>query len=268
MREFSIDGCTIYEGDCFDILPKLDIKASAVFTDMPYHQTSCAWDSKIDLARFWDMVEQKTVPNANFVLFSAGKFTVDLINSRREAYRYDLIWSKSTRCGFLNSALMPLRSHESILIFTRPGECKNATYNPQRTPSGRFGVRNVSRKSDGVYGFTNGYTSISDGFAHPSSVLHFASERGNNHSEFHNTQKPLQLLQWLILSYTNRGDTVIDPFAGSATTAVACRMLGRKCIAIEKHPKYYEMAVERLKAPYQMPMFTDEKDTITKMEVA
>ena len=203
-----------------------------------------------NLKRFWEVAEQKAKPEANFVLFATMRFAVDLINSRRKFFRYDLCWNKNNKCGFLWANHQPLRSHESILIFIRPGFFKKATYNALRTPGGRAAQRRISRASNGVYGATNSYISVCDGLLHPSSVLCFDSDRGNNNAKIHPTQKPLALMQWLVSAYTNPGDTVIDPFAGSGTTALACLTLGRKCIAIEREQKYFDIACQRVEQAY------------------
>jgi site-specific DNA-methyltransferase (adenine-specific) len=131
----TIGNCTLYQGDCFDILPKLDVTADAIISDPPFGITSCDWDKAFSLARMWDLFDCKTKQTANFVLFGCGKFSVDLINSKYGWYRYDLIWAKNNKCGFLNANLMPMRNHESILVFGRPGIQKAATYNPQKDGS-------------------------------------------------------------------------------------------------------------------------------------
>ena len=251
MNELTIGDCRIINGDCFDVLKNLDITADAVITDMPFGITSCEWDKAPPPNKFWELVEAKSAQNANYVLFSAGKFTIDLINSNRDAFRYDLVWSKNTKCGFLNANYQPLRSHETILIFNRPGEFKRATYNPLRMPGGRVGVRSISRKTGGVYGDVSSHVSISDGLLHPSSVLCFDSDRGNNQRKAHPTAKPELLMEWLVLTYSNEGDVVLDPFLGGGATAIAALRNGRKFIGIEQNPEYFKMSVERIKAAYE-----------------
>ena len=256
-RVIEIDGCTLYHGDTFSILPGLDLKANSLISDFPFSCTNLAWDIKLPLEATWELMESKTTQSATFILFATLRFAVDLINTRRDFFRYDLVWNKNRKCGFLWAGHQPLRNHELILCFTRPGEFKNATYNALRTPGGRIGSRSVTRKADGVYGFTNNYTSVSDGLLHPSSILNFDSDRGNNHGDLHPTAKPVALMQWLVETYTNEGDLVIDPFMGSGTTARACQLTGRRFIGIEKEERYFEMVVERLKAPRQTCLFTD-----------
>ena len=170
-----------------------------------------------------------------------------------------MIWSKNTKCGFLWSRHQTLRSHELILRFTRPGEFRNATYNPQRTPGNRMGTRSINRKSGGVYGSVQSHLSVRDGWVHPSSVLNFDSDRGNNQGTvLHPTQKPLALMQWLVESFTNEGDTVIDPFMGAGTTALACARTNRRFIGIEKESHYFDLAIKRLQSPRTASLIEDE----------
>jgi site-specific DNA-methyltransferase (adenine-specific) len=243
-KQVNIGNTMLYCGDCFKVLPTLDIQADAIVSDPPFGTTNCDWDIPIPLDTFWDMVEGQTKPTANFVLFGCGKFTNDLINSNPQWYRYDLIWTKSKKCGFLNANLQPMRNHESILIFTRPGFFKAATYNPQKTPGGRVGVRQTKRRG-GVYRSVDGGEKYYDGMQHPCSVLSFKSEFG-----LHPTQKPLELMEWLIRTYTNECDTIIDPFMGSGTTAVACVRTDRKFIGIERNKNFFDIACERVKKAY------------------
>jgi len=223
----------------------MNVTFDAVISDPPFGITDCDWDCSIPLDSFWNMVDGHTKQSANFVLFGCNKFTVDLVNSKRKWYRYDLVWQKSKKVGFLNANLMPMRSHESILVFIRPGFFKAATYNPQKTPGGRKpGVKTINHRSN-VYRDQGEYTHVSDGTVHPCSVLTFNSEFGQ-----HPTQKPLALMDFLVKSYTNEKDIVIDPFMGSGTTGVACVKAGRKFIGIERKKEYFDFACERIEKAY------------------
>jgi len=217
------------------------MEVDAVISDMPFGITACDWDIMPPLDIFWEMVEDKAKQSANVVLFGCGKFTVDLVNSRRKWYRYDLVWQKSKKVGFLNANLMPMRSHESILVFVRPGLLKVSTYNPQKTPGGRATIKTRNHQSS-IYDSKGEYTHVSDGRVHPCSILSFNSEAGQ-----HPTQKPLALMDWLVRTYTNAGDTVLDPFMGSGTTGVACVNTGRQFIGIERDREYFDIAVQRIR---------------------
>jgi len=244
-----IGNATLYLGDCFSVLPKLDEVCDAVISDPPFGITNCDWDNPIPLDSFWDMMECRTKLSANFVLFGCGKFTVDLVNSKRKWYRYDLVWAKTKRCGFLNANLMPMRGHEQILVFGRPGYFRGATYNPQKTPGGRASIKTTNHHSS-VYQNKGEYTHVSDGTVHPCSVLQFNSEAGQ-----HPTQKPVPLMEWLIRTYTNKGDTVLDPFMGSASTGVAAINTGRRFIGIERDERYFDIAYERIAKAYEELIF-------------
>jgi site-specific DNA-methyltransferase (adenine-specific) len=261
---FTIGSTTLYCGDCFDILPQLDIVADAVISDPPYGITDCDWDILPPLDVFWDTIRSKSKTNANFVLFSAGSFTVDLITSNRKGFRYDLVWHKSNKCGFLNANYMPLRNHEVILVFGIPGNSRKATYNPVLVPGGRKRVvRDRVQKGGGVYKSavlrTGEPSKIikTDGMRYPQSVLYFPHDRGNQHgssrggSIYHSTQKPVNLCGYLVMLYTNAGDVVVDPFMGSGSIGIACMKLGRRYIGIEKDDRIFEVARSRIQKEYE-----------------
>jgi len=235
-----IGNATLYCGDCFSVLPTLDLESDAVISNPPFGITNCDWDVPIPLDSFWTMLEDRTKQSANFVLFGCGKFSIDLVNSKYRWFRYDLVWAKNRKVGFLNANLMPMRNHESILVFNRPGFCKGATYHPQKTLGGRAGVKKTNSPKNSVYSH-KGCVSVSDGMMHPCSVLPFESESGQ-----HPTQKPVALMEFLVRSYTNEADVVIDPFMGSGSTGVACMNTGRRFIGIEQKREYFDIACRRV----------------------
>jgi site-specific DNA-methyltransferase (adenine-specific) len=245
MDRITIGNCTLYCGDCFEILPHLKIKADAVISDPPFGITACDWDVALPLDHFWEVVECKTKPMANFVLFGCGRFSADLVSSKRKWYRYDLIWHKNNKVGFLNANKMPLRNHESIMVFGQPGFRDAATYNPQKSPGGRAGIKTNNLRG-GIYTCKGRYTSVSDGTLHPCSILPFDSDK-SKHPNQHPTQKPLALMEFLVKSYSDEGDTVIDPFMGSGTTGVAALQNNRQFIGIEKERQYFDIACQRIK---------------------
>ena len=246
-KQVTIGNTTLICGDSFRILPDLGIQADAIISDPPFGITNCKWDKAIPLDTFWAMVDELTKPTANFVLFASGKFTVDLINSNRKGYRYDWVWEKNNKVGFLNANLMPMRNHESILVFGRPGFKRTSTYNAQKAPGGKRGTKTINHKSS-IYRDKGEYTHESDGMQHPCSVLPFRSD-GRNAAK-HPTQKPVSLMEFLIYSYTNDNDIIIDPFMGAGSTGVACALHNRRFIGIEKEPQYFDIAVERMKQAY------------------
>ena len=167
-------------------------------------------------------------------------------NSNRKWYRYDWVWQKNNKVGFPNAKKQPMRNHESILVFAQPGYKNQATYHPQKEPGGRKAGIVSKNNTNNVYRLEGSYTGMSDGMLHPGSVLFFKHDRGNNQKGYHPTMKPLALMEFLIRSYSNEGDLVIDPFMGSGTTGLACSRLNRKFIGIEMEPEYFDMAIERI----------------------
>jgi site-specific DNA-methyltransferase (adenine-specific) len=159
-----------------------------------------------------------------------------------------LIWYKNNKVGFLNANKMPLRNHESIMVFGQPGFREAATYNPQKSPNGRAGIK-VNNLRGGVYSCQGSFASVSDGTLHPCSVLPFDSDK-KKHSSLLPTQKPLALMEFLVKSYSDEGDTVIDPFMGSGTTGVAASRHLRRFIGIEKERQYFDTACKRIEQSY------------------
>jgi site-specific DNA-methyltransferase (adenine-specific) len=243
IKKIQLGNCELYHGDCFDIVPNLNVKADSLITDPPFNMTACEWDTLIPLSRFWNIVIEKTKPAANYVFFASNRFAVDLINSRYKWYRYDLIWAKNNKVGFLNANRQPMRNHEQILIFGQPGTKHKTTYNPLKTQGEPYTrKRNLTA---GIYP-ARSYTTVSDGKQHPCSVLSYKSDK-DTIGGIHPTLKPLALMEFLIRSYTNKNDIVIDPFMGAGTTGVACQKHGRRFIGIEKEKQFFDIAVKRIK---------------------
>jgi len=246
MKKVTIGNTTLYCGDCFDILPKLDLEADAVICDPPYGTTNCKWDWSIPLDSLWTMLDHRTKQSANFVFFGCGKFTIDLIQSKYRWFRYDLIWVKTKKCGFLNANLQPMRNHESILVFGRPGYQKVAVYNPQKLPGGRAGIRQTKRRG-GVYRAVDGGEKYYDGMQHPCSVLQFKSEKNKG---FHPTLKPVTLMEHLVKSYSDDNEVILDMFMGSGSTGIAAINTGRRFIGIEQNAEYFTTACKRIAEAY------------------
>lgn len=231
-------------GDCFRILESVpDGAIDAVITDPPFGVTDCAWDDRLNLERWWELIQRKTQPGAIIAMFACGKFTPLAMTSNRKWYRYDLVWEKNRPVGFLDANYRPLRSHESILIFASKLR-SGAIYNPQKTapahaPKPILKTRDASRI---YHGQRSQWVGVYDGSKHPRSVLRFDVPVDRCHP----TQKPLGLLRWLVRSYSNPGDLVVDPFMGSGTTAAACQLEGRRFLGCEKNAKYFAAAKRRI----------------------
>jgi site-specific DNA-methyltransferase (adenine-specific) len=215
-----------------------------ILCDLPYGTTDCKWDSVIPFDKLWDQYNRVLKPNGAAVLFSAQPFTTQLIGSNRKAFRYCWYWLKNTATGFAFAKHQPMRKVEDICVFYR----KMPTYNPQ----GVVGIpedkqktyKKRKAKQDTVYKTNTLMKPYKPRFTnYPKNVLQFNSERG-----YHPTQKPVALLEYLVRTYTNEGDTILDNCMGSGSTGVAVKRVGgRHFIGIEQDQKYFEIAKKRIK---------------------
>ena len=225
---------TCYQGDCLTEMSKVpDHTVDMIFTDLPYGTTHNAWDVPIPLDCLWEQYRRVLKPGGAVLLFAQMPFGADLINSNRRWYRYEWIWHKTMPVGFLNANRMPLRTHENILVFYE----HLPTYHPQKTPGKPYTALRSARATHN-YGHFDRATTINDGERCPRDVLTFSN--GNNASKIHPTEKPVDLLAYMIRTYTDEGDTVLDSCIGSGSCGVACQHLGRSFIGIEKDPGYFE----------------------------
>jgi len=233
----------IFLGDCLEIMPQiLDGTVDMIFCDLPYGATANKWDTIIPLEPLWEQYNRVIKENAVIALTATQPFASRLIMSNLEMFRYDLIWKKNKKTGFLNANKMPLREHESILIFYK----KLPIYNPQKT-FGHKPVNSFTKHGDGTnYGKTKTMSGGGQTSRHPSSILNIPVVNNDSKEKFHPTQKPVALVEYLIKTYTNAGDLVLDNCIGSGTTAVACLKNNRKFIGIEKDETFYNIAVDRI----------------------
>jgi site-specific DNA-methyltransferase (adenine-specific) len=231
----------LYEDDCFNVLPEIEDKSiDMILCDLPYGTTACKWDSILPLEPLWTEYKRIIKRGGAIVLTASQPFTTILINSNLNDFRYEWIWEKSNGGGFLLANKMPLKRHENILIFydTLP------QYNPQKTEGSPYSAKS----SFGGYFMGEkqgqevaGWITENDGSRYPTSILKFSNDIG-----LHPTQKPVALFEYLIKTYTNEGDLVLDNCAGSGTTGVACQNLNRDCILIEKEAEYCNIIRERM----------------------
>lgn len=244
----------IYNTDCLYGMKQIpDGSIDAVICDLPYgvlnkSNKDAQWDSVIPFDLLWEQYKRICKPNAAIVLFAQGMFTANLMKSNTKMWRYNLIWKKGDRSsGFLNANRMPLRNHEDICVFYD----KLPTYNPQK----RKGKPNHTRGQGGgklenrCYGDFDPFASEDDlsGMKFPLSVIDIDKEHDCG-KMWHPTQKPVELLRYLVLTYTNEGDTVLDNCAGSGSTAIACIKEKRHFIGFETNKEYYDKACKRIKA--------------------
>jgi len=235
----------IFSGDCLEILPILEENSvDMVLTDLPYGTTSCAWDVIIPFEQMWKELYRVAKDNAAFVFTASQPFTSMLVMSNLKAFRHEWIWQKNRGSNFANTVREPMKEHESVLVFSKG----KWTYNKQmqeRAEGGKaraeYKVKFAS-KSENYREFEGRDAQNLSELRVPSSVQKFNTEVG-----LHPTQKPVALFEYLIKTYSNQGDTVLDICAGSGTTGVACENLKRDYILIEKEEKYIKVIRERLK---------------------
>ena len=238
----------LIHGDCLEEMDKLiekGVKVDMVLTDPPYGTTACKWDNIIPFGEMWERLNKLTKDNGAIVLFSDNPFTSKLINSNIKNYKYDWIWEKEQGKNFQHCKRMPLKKTEYINVFYK----KQPTYNPQgliklnkpiiKSNKGKGGkLRHLSSEQKRGF-YEQWYTN------YPSNVLKFNADRG-----LHPTQKPVKLMEYLVKTYTNENELILDFTMGSGSTGVACANTNRNFIGIELDENYFNIAKERINAAY------------------
>ena len=276
----------LYNDDCLKVMKDLSANSiDLLFCDLPYGQTDCNWDCKINLELFWKEVNRICKINCPMFFTTTTRFGVDLINSNPKNFRYDLVWIKSASAGFLNAKKMPMRKHEMIYVFYRKlplydlsshshkflntmnsmDKCENGCYsktlsvqNKQYEPP----LPNSIIKEDGfeyeplkntMYGdiTIKKYPNTADGKRAKDAPIYEPPLPNsileiNSQRGKHSTQKPTALIEWILKYYSKLGDTILDPTMGSGTTGIVCKLMNRKFIGIEKDETIYNNAVIRL----------------------
>ena len=228
-------------GDCLEEMKNIsDGSVDLLLTDLPYSITACKWDSMIPMDLLWEHYYRVCKENAAMVFTASQPFTTTLISSNLKHFRYGLVWEKPQGTNPFQAKIAPMKCHEDILVFYR----KKPTYNPQMTQGAPYGgFSSDTAKIGEVYGNAKSkHRDNPEGTRYPRSVLRFAQERLG----LHPTGKPVPLMEYLILTYSNPGETVLDNCMGSGTTGVACHNTDRNFIGIEKDPTYYETAKNRI----------------------
>ena len=233
----------LYQGDCLNIMKDIPDKSiDMVLCDLPYNTskrrtTWNSWDCEIDLEKLWKEYNRIIKDNGVVVLFAQGLFSAQLIMSNFKNYKYEWIWRKEQGTGFLNAKRMPLKNHENILIFYK----KQPTYNPQM----REGTPYTTTKGSKSSNYCNSdkiVTTNNNGERYPLTVLDFKRDK----DKLHPTQKPVSLCEFLIKTYTNENDIVLDNTMGSGSTGVACLNTNRKFIGIELDENYFNISINRI----------------------
>lgn len=228
---------TAFNTDCLigmNLIP--DGSIDLILSDLPYGTTRNKWDTVIPFKSLWAQYERIIKDAGAIILFADGLFTAQLIQSNAKLWRYNLIWDKGQGTDFLNSNVKPLKCHEDIVVFYK----KKPTYNKQFWFSKPYKVTSGSRSEN--YDDYAPVTTESDGRRNPLTVLRFYRDR----EKLHPTQKPIALLEYLIRTYSNEGDTVLDSCFGSGSTLIAAINAKRACVGFEKEERYFNIAAERI----------------------
>lgn len=246
MREIKNGEIMLINGDCLETMDKLikeGIKIDAIITDPPYGTTRCKWDSMIPLNEMWVKLKKLRNDRTPTILFAQTPFDKVLGCSNLKELKYEWIWEKTSATGHLNAKKMPMKAHENILMFYK----KLPIYNPQKTTGHKRKVSKAEHKINCVktenYG-EHGLTTYDSTERYPRSVIEFSKDIQK--SSLHPTQKPIALMEYLIKTYTNEDDLVLDFTMGSGTTGLACKNLNRKFIGIELDEKYFDISCDRI----------------------
>lgn len=231
----------LMHGDCLDLMKNIaDKSVDMVLCDLPYGTTQNKWDSKIPFEPLWEQYYRVCKENAAILLFGAEPFSSALRMSNKKFFRYDWIWEKNLPVGFLDANRKPLKIHENISVFYK----HLPTYNPQMTKAKPYdkGIRKANTTT--TYGKHGESRALNKGERFPVDVISFSN--ANHQNVLHPTQKPVDLLEYLIKTYTNEGETVLDNTMGSGSTGVASVNTGRNFIGIELDDNYFEIAKKRI----------------------
>ena len=244
----------IYLGDCLELIPKHveDKSIDMIFCDLPYGTTQCKWDSVIDLGKLWKEYKRVIKDNGAIVLFAAEPFTSNLIMSNTKGFKYRWTWNKIKASNHLNSRRQPLRCIEDICVFYK----KQPTYNPQLRDRLKKNIRDPKKEygkgNNKTYGETQQNYLFNSGReiplekGYPLDLLEFSQLGSFGNKRVHPTQKPIELIEYMIKTYTNKGDLILDNTCGSGTTGLGAKNLKRNYIMMEQDPKYYEIACKRV----------------------
>ncbi len=233
-------------GDCLDLINDLpDDSVDLILTDLPYGTTRASWDSPIDLVRMWTAFKRVKKKKTPILMFAQLPFDKVLGASNLEWLRYEWIWEKTQPTGHLNAKKMPMKAHENILVFYE----SLPLYNPQKTSGHTRKVASAHHKRNcttgELYGKSDNFKDYDSTDRYPRSVLRYSTDKQK--LNLNSTQKPLALCEYLIKTYSNEGDLVLDICAGSGTTGVAAKNLNRNYILMEKRKEQYDIIIERIK---------------------
>ena len=239
--------CLIH-GDCLEVMRDIPDKyVSCILCDLPFGTTKNKWDTIIPFEPLWEQYNRIIKDDGAIVLFSQQPFTSMLVMSNPKMFKYEWIWEKENGTGFLNANHAPLKIHENILVFGKGATSPTKksvpmTYNPQKTKGKPYTA--VQGYTGNNYSHTVGNVTVSDGMRYPTDILRFQRDK----DKYHSTQKPVELCQYLIRTYTNGGGIILDNCCGSGSTIIAAIKEKRQYIGIEKDEKYFDIANKRIAA--------------------
>lgn len=233
-----VPGVRLINGDCLDVMPTLEAgSVDLILSDLPYGTTACKWDTVIPFEPLWACFKRVLKPKGAVVLTASQPFTSMLVMSNRDWFRAEWIWEKTHGGGFLNANRQPLKRHENILVFA----AGQPSYHPQKSAGKPYRCRRSAAGETTQDQTVAGWITENHGDRHPTTVLKVSNQTG-----LHPTQKPVALFEYLIRTYSNEGETVLDATIGSGTTAVACLNTGRRCVGIERDSGYFDIARRRV----------------------
>lgn len=234
---------TLYKGDCLELMKNIpDGSVDMVLCDLPYGTTQNKWDRVIPFEPLWEQYRRIRKKNAAICIFGQAPFSASLVMSNPKEFRYEWIWQKPNAVGFLNAKKMPLRAHENISVFYA---CL-PTYNPQMEDGNPYKKGGNSGSTTYREGIARKGERQYSGKRFPKDVIKFSNCNRTKGRNYHPTQKPVPLLEYLIRTYTNEGETVLDNCMGSGSTGVACMNTNRNFIGIELDDGYFEIAKSRI----------------------
>jgi len=253
-KNMNFDDITTIHGDCLKIIPEkiADESIDMILTDLPYGITQNKWDIPIPFNLLWPQYERIIKPNGAMVFTATQPFASQLVVSNPKLFRYDIIWEKTINSGQMNVNNQPLRSHELILVFYK----KLPTYNEQKTEGTPYEIHRTGKYKPGSYNPQQPSIKINNGFRHARSVIKIPNPRIKGG---HPTQKPVKLLEYLIKTYTNEGDLVLDNCMGMGSTGIACLNLKRRFIGIEFNDEYFKKSEKILTRNKMNGKFNNEK---------
>lgn len=242
----------LYKGDCLQILPQLDIKVDCVITDLPYGTSACKWDCIVPFQPMWKQLQRLTKDNSAICLFGVQPFSSLLRVSNLNLYKYDWIWNKGQFANFLNVKFQPGKVHQIISVFGKGASSYSKNINMNYFPvmqSGKpykckSGNQKQQKNNSTVRSKIQSVITQNDGKRYPTSIL---NDFKKDKQKYHPTQKPISLLEYLIKTYSEQNDLILDFTCGSGGVGIACMNTNRRCVLIQKQQKYCQITVKRLK---------------------